>query len=348
MVINSDFERFGARVNLDGRNRRFKYGLSMNPSYSLTNFVDAESQYNHDGVVANALMCAPVFPVYNADGSYCWDMNGYLRTNLWDTQTTEVLNPVALAKEVTDLRKKFNFIGNVYVTYELTHGLEYKMMFGGDVYTSHRNYYRPSYIQSRGYGNFGVLTAPKATSNDHNYYHWVFLNQLNYNAMFGPHRINAVAVHEAEKQTVTTSVLTGKGTPGDDKVRTTKGVVIDQANSYDDRYAYTFESWLLRASYSYEGRYMLSASIRGDGSSRFAPNTRWGYFPAVSMGWRMSEEPFMRNLTWLNNLKLRISIGQTGNAQIGNFEYMGTYVSGLIDLGSGEAPCYYPKRVAND
>lgn len=348
VIINSDFERFGARVNLDGNIGKFKYGLSMSPSYSVTNHVNAESQYNHDGVVANALMCAPVFPVYRADGSYCWDMNGYLRTNLWDTQTTEVLNPVALAREVTDVRKKVNFIGNAYASYELFKGLEYRISLGGDVYAYQRNYYRPSYVEARGYRNFGVLTAPTATSNQNSYYHWTLANQLSYTAAVGDHNINVVAVHEAEKQTVNTSVVTGKGTPGDDKVRTTKGVVIDQASSYDDHYAYTFESWLLRASYSYKGRYMLSASLRGDGSSRFAPNSRWGYFPAISAGWRMSGESFLRNLTWMDDLKLRISIGQTGNAQIGNFEYLGTYASGLIDLGNGDAPSYYPKRVAND
>ena len=70
----------------------------------------------------------------------------------------------------------------------------------------------------------------------------------------------------------------------------------------------------IRDRYSYKGRYMVSASIRGDGSSRFAPNTRWGYFPAASVGWRMSDESFLRDVKWVDDLKIRASVGQTGNA----------------------------------
>ena len=90
-----------------------------------------------------------------------------------------------------------------------------------------------------------------------------------------------MAVWEAEKEHVKTSQIVGTGVKGDDKIRTTKGKTIDPEETYNNEYAYTFASWLVRAQYSYKGRYMVSASIRGDGSSRFAPNTRWGYFPAA-------------------------------------------------------------------
>lgn len=347
-IINSDFQRYGARVNLDGTINKFKYGINFSPSYSKTNAVSADAQYNGDGVVTTALMAAPIFPVYRADGSYNWDMNGLLRLSPWDTQLNEVLNPVALANEIEDTREKINLIGNVYAQYEFIKGLTYRLTIGGDFYNYSRSYYRPSTLPLRGYKYLDAPSQPKGINEKNNYYHWTVTNQINFNRTFGDHRINAVAVYEAEKQTISTAKITGVGVIGDDKIHTTKGMTIDPDNTYDNRTSYTFQSWLLRAQYTFKNRYMLSASIRGDGSSRFAQDTRWGYFPAASVGWRMNEEAFLREITWLDDLKLRASVGQTGNAQIGNFEHLALYKGGQIDLGNGNQTQYYPSKVAND
>lgn len=348
-IIGSDFERYGLRANLDGKKGKLKYGVSFSPSYSKTNYVNSDGQYGSDGVIATALMAPPVFPAYNSDGSYNWDMNGYLRFNKWDTQTNEVLNPVALALEIDDVREKLNMVGNIHASYEFIKGLEYKVTVGGDYYSYIRNYYRPSYIPLKGMKNYDKPSAPTAANYANSYFHWNVTNQISFNRKFGEHSINAVAVYEAEKQAIQTSAIKGTGVEGDDKIRTTKSKTISIDDTYNDKYAYTFASWLVRAQYSYKGRYMFSASIRGDASSRFAPNTRWGYFPAASAGWRISDENFMRwTKNWLNDLKLRASIGQTGNAQIGNSAYLALYGSGSLDLGNGIVTSMYPSQIANN
>lgn len=346
-VIGSDFERYGIRANLDGKKGNLKYGVSFSPSYSKTNYVDTDSQYGGDGIIASALMAPPIFPAYNSDGSYNWDMNGFLKKNSWNTQTNEVLNPVALALEVDDVREKLNMVGNVYASYEFIKGLEYKLTMGGDYYSYIRNYYRPSYIPLKGVKYYDAPSAPTAANYANSYFHWTISNQLSFNRKFGDHSINAVAVYEAEKQTIQTSAIKGTGVVGDDKVRTTKGKTLSVDDTYNNKYAYTFASWLVRAQYSYKGRYMISASIRGDGSSRFAPDTRWGYFPAASLGWRISDENFMRNAKWLNDMKLRVSVGQTGNAQIGNSEYLALYGTTTNDMGNGVINSVYPSQIAN-
>lgn len=362
-IINSDFERFGLRMNLDGKRNILKYGVSFSPTFSKTNHIDSDSQYGADGVIASALMAPPIFPVYNDDGSYNWDMNGLLRKpdsyGIGDTQCNEVLNPVALAREIDDVREKINILGNVYTSIEFFEGFEYKLTIGGDFYNYNRNYYRPSYLPLRGHkylidtDSDGVAAGvqfsdPTATSTSNQYFHWTISNQLSFNRKFEKHSINAIAVYEAEKQMTKTSTITGTGTAGDDKIRTTKGKTIDIDKTYNNQYGYTFASWLLRAQYSYDGKYMLSASIRGDGSSRFAPNTRWGYFPAVSVGWRISDESFMQNATWINDMKIRASVGQTGNAQIGNSEYLALYGSSSLDMGNGVVNQVYPSQIANN
>ena len=204
-IIGSDFERYSLRANIDGKRNRLKYGVSFSPSYSKTNYISSDTQYGDDGVIASALMAPPVFPVYNTDGSYNWDMNGFLRVNSWDTQTNEVLNPVALALEIDDVREKINILGNAYVSYEFIKGLEYKFTAGGDYYSYIRNYYRPSYIPLRGHKYYDDLSAPKAQNNMNSYFHWTISNQLSFNRTFGDHSVNAVAVYEAEKQGIQTS-----------------------------------------------------------------------------------------------------------------------------------------------
>lgn len=368
-IIGSDFQRFGARMNLDGKKNRLKYGISFSPSYSKTNYVNSDAQYNADGVIAAALTTPPVHPVYNADGSYNWDMMGLFKKEdnigVGDTQTNVTLNAVALATEIDDVREKINLIGNAYVGIELFDGLEYKLSLGGDFYSYNRNYYRPSYIPDAnvknlisnrdqdktqdGLSSVGIVAStPNATYNSNQYFHWNISNQLMYNKKFGDHSVNAIAAYEAEKQNIKTATITGEGLAGDDKIRTTKGKTLSVDDCLNNEYAYTFASWLVRAQYSYKGRYMVSASIRGDGSSRFAPNTRWGYFPAASFGWRISDEPFMKNATWLNDMKIRASVGQTGNAQIGNSEYLALYGSATLDLGNGLVNQVYPNQIANN
>ena len=363
-IIGSDFQRAGFRMNLDGKRNRLKYGISFSPSYSKTNYVASDAQYGSDGVIAASLMAPPIFPVYNEDGSYNWDMNGLLRKadkyGIGDTQANEVLNPVALALEIDDVREKINLIGNAYAAYEFIKGLEYKFTIGGDFYSYNRDYYRPSYIPLRGnkylldtnqdgISEGVVLSDPSAETYSNLYFHWNISNQLSFNRKFGDHSVNAVAAYEAEKQNIKTYAIVGTGVAGDDKIRTTKGKTLNIDETMNNAYAYTFASWLVRAQYSYKGRYMVSASIRGDGSSRFAPNTRWGYFPAASFGWRISDEPFMSGTkTWMNDMKIRASVGQTGNAQIGNSEYLALYGTSSIDLGNGIVNQVYPSQIANN
>lgn len=359
-IINSDFTRYGMRINIDGKWGKLKYGASLNPTYSHSNYVASDTQYGSDGVIATALMAPPIFPVYNADNSYNWDMNGYLRIKTYDTQANEVLNPVALAKEITDERHKLNLIGNIYASYEIIKGLTYKLMVGGDYYSYNRNYYRPSYLPVRGnkylvwndeLGTYNAKESePSAREWSNDYFHWNISNQLSFSRTFGDHSVSAVAAYEAEKQSVKSMQIYATGIAGDDKIRTTKGKTIDPDNTYNNKYAYTFASWLLRAQYSYKGRYMMSASVRGDASSRFAPNTRWGYFPAASFGWRISDEPFMASAkTVIDDMKIRASVGQTGNAQIGNSEYLALYgAANTVVVGSGLATQVYPNQIANN
>ena len=365
-IINSDYTRYSARANVDGKKGRFKFGMSLSPSFSTEHYVESDSQYNSNGIIASALMAPPIFPVYNRDGSYNWDMNGYLRKHQWDTQCNEVLNPVALANETKDYREKITLVGNAYAAYEFIKGLEYKITVGGDYYGFARDYYRPTILPLRGNKYIEVvpdavmaedpnahttaaLSQPSAKAWSYHYFHWNIAQQLSYTHKWGDHSLTAVAAYEAEKKVNRTMSVQGAGTIGDDKIQTTKGVTLDIENTLNNLTNYGFDSWLFRAQYSWKGRYMASASVRGDRSSRFGSNNRLGIFPAASIGWRMSDEPFMQNATWITDLKLRASVGQTGNAQIGNYDWLALYGISTIYMGDGNSVVnqVYPKQIQN-
>ena len=106
-------------------------------------------------------------------------------------------------------------------------------------------------------------------------------------------------------------------------------------------------SYFARLNYSFDGKYLLSASVRRDGSSRFAPNNKWGYFPAVSAGWLVSEEPFLKSIRSLSNLKLRASYGFTGNDRFEDYRWIGSVIQGRVAFGNNLSTSYYPSSITN-
>ena len=133
--------------------------------------------------------------------------------------------------------------------------------------------------------------------------------------------VTALIGYTMQDQKTTYATMTGNGYPND-MVHTINASTSQTASSTKSEWALI--SYLARATYSYQGKYLASASIRADGCSRFGSNNRWGYFPSVSAAWRMSEENFMQNTkSWLDNLKLRLSYGVTGNNQIDDYASIG-------------------------
>ena len=298
-IIGSDFERYSLRANIDGKRNRLKYGVSFSPSYSKTNYISSDTQYGDDGVIASALMAPPVFPVYNTDGSYNWDMNGFLRVNSWDTQTNEVLNPVALALEIDDVREKINILGNAYVSYEFIKGLEYKFTAGGDYYSYIRNYYRPSYIPLRGLKYLDAPSDPKAQNNMQSYFHWTISNQLSFNRTFGDHTVTALALFNQRENV--------KGTA----------------------FPYHSQGVVGRVTYDYKHKYLFECNLGYTGAEQFSPENRYGFFPSVAIGWVPSQERFWKEaMPWWSKLKIRYSDGLVGSDSGSRWLYFSDYIKG--------------------
>lgn len=349
IIINSDFEKYSFRLNLDGKYKNFKYGVNFSPSYSKSNRVNASGPYSSGGVVQSALCSNPMWPVYNEDGTFNFQGNGYWRIGN-DYQHNEILNPVALATLKSDVVDRMAMTGRAFLGYDICKGLSFQTSIGGTFYGAHNDTYSSSELETIGKANYGKKSNPVGYSSSGFYFNWLIENQLTYSRDFGDHSLTAVLVQSAQKETYKGNNVTATDYPNDYNQTIGGGTVNDGDSKTDE---WSLASYLARVQYSYKGKYMLSAAIRADGSSRFGRNNRWGYFPSASAAWRISGEPFFQNaaaLSWVSDLKLRASYGQTGNFQIGNYKHLATMDGDNYILGTGSGSLvngYKPTNVAN-
>ena len=344
IIINSDFKKYSMRMNIDGKYKRLKFGVNFAPSYSTSNSVDASGA---GGIVQSALMMPPVWPVYNEDGSYNYQGNGYWRIGT-DYQHNEVLNPVAMANLQSNITDRMSIIGKVYAELELYKGLTYKISFGGDYYGAHNDKYRQSALPLKGKNYYDMPSNPEGYSSSSFYFNWLIENQLTYNTTINEkHNLTAILVQSAQKETFKSNNVTATDYPND-YIQTISGGTVTKG--YSEKSQWSIASYLARVQYSFSGKYMLSGAIRTDGSSRFGKNNRWGYFPSASAAWRITEENFFKEqtaLSFINDLKLRLSYGVTGNFQIGNYEHLATMSLDNYILGTGQGLLSYGYKPDN-
>lgn len=344
IIINSDFKKYSMRMNLDGKYKRLKFGVNFAPSYSTSNSVDASGA---GGIVQSALMMPPVFPIYNEDGTYNYQGNGYWRIGT-DYQHNEILNPVAMANLQSNVTDRMSIIGKVYAELELFKGLTYKISFGGDYYGAHNDKYRQSGLPLKGKDYYDSPSNPEGYSSSSFYFNWLIENQLTYTTTINEkHNLSAILVQSAQKETAKSNNVTATDYPND-YIQTISGGTVTKGAS--EKAQWSIASYLARVQYSFSGKYMLSAAIRADGSSRFGKNNRWGYFPSASAAWRITEESFFKEqsaLSFINDMKLRVSYGVTGNFQIGNYEHLATMSLDNYILGSGQGGLIYGYKPDN-
>ncbi len=323
VVIDSDFKRYALRVNLDGNlTEKLKLGFNLAPSYTITNEVKTEGQWFSSSILGAALVISPHFPVRYEDGTYSDMMN-------WWPWTGTVENPVKLARDIDDKTTELRLFSNMFLDYEIMEGLNLKVSLGSDINTARRNFFRPSTIGVGG----PPPSIPLATAQTWQDVNWLNENTLTYNkALAGGHELNVLLGFTIQKMHLERSDMTATNFPND-QVKTLNAGQVTQGNTFEEEWSLL--SYLGRFNYAFKDRYLLTAAIRRDGSSRFGSGNRWGVFPSVSAGWRVSEEPFMQDVQGVSNLKLRGSYGLTGNNSIPNYGSIGLLSSTNYISGSG-------------
>ncbi|MBD1431268.1 TonB-dependent receptor [Sphingobacterium sp. DN00404] len=238
-------------------------------------------------------------------------------------QHTEIINPYAAlyySKDAVYNTKRF--MGNAYADVDLLPGLTFRSSFGFDYSDVKNKIFEDAYDLGTTHQQHFVNSLQYDFNS---LYTWLWENTLTYDKQFGKHHLNLLGGITAQNTDADFMTLTGSGVLSNDpRFLQPQTIPPSSIGVGTELYPYSnsIMSYLFRANYNYEDRYLLTTSFRADGSSKFHRDNRWGYFPSVAVGWRISQEDFMQDVSWVNNLKLRASWGQIGNEKIDNYLYI--------------------------
>jgi len=341
---NDKYQRLSFRANVNANlTERLKVGTNLQLSHSTQDWLSSSG--DAPGIIRHALLRPPVIPVYKdpSDPAYkandpFTDLPFYFLNNesrgAWDENFEKTSNPIALASYANDKRINYKTFGNFYGEYAFLkdNSLKLRTNVGIDLNFLHNKAFRQNFGDDDNGGSaidqgkgLGRQNRPNSLNEERaQELNVTWTNTLNYIKSFDKHAINALVGTEFIKNDA--AGLSASRARFDYTSGTFQ--YIDFGNTSTDLWnggngsEYALFSLFGSATYVYNSKYMLTANLRADASSRFGENNQWGYFPSVSAGWTVSEEAFMKDISWLSELKVRASTGKLGNQQIPNYAYL--------------------------
>ena len=320
IIKSSDFERYSARINTDYK--LLKIGernvITIGEHFTLNRTSEVSAP---GGFLQNVLQFNPSLPVYTTDGQFAGPVGGY----------PDRENPVARLKRNSDNRYTYwRTFGDVFLNVNPIDNLNIKTTFGLDYAQKEQRIFTYPITE----GTVANPTNAVEPKQEH-WTKWMWNIIATYNLEKGNHRADAMVGMELNREDDTS--FSGKAYDfavlNPDYMWPNAAVGESEAYGYGE--GYTLVSYFGKLNYNYADRYLLSLTMRYDGSSRFGKNNRYGTFPSISAGWRINEEKFMKDINWLDNLKLRASWGQTGNQEISNIARYTIYESNYGEAGFG-------------
>ncbi|HPF51209.1 MAG TPA: SusC/RagA family TonB-linked outer membrane protein [Draconibacterium sp.] len=337
-TITSNIERFTGRMNANYTpNKWFKSGINLSATTASSNYADnATGTYYINPFNASRHM-APVYPVYlhNEDGSYQLDANGNPQ---YDLTSTYLSNRHIVYELENDMNRNYrsNLKTQAFVTISFLKDFDFTLRGDKSVVNSkYKNYNNPEV--GDGAGSNGRLY------NEYYLYDTFTLQQqLYWRKSFSAHNIDVLAGHENYDYKYAYNYTANTGIKVKGIIENSNFSNMTSMDGYN--VTYKTESYLGRVRYNYDEKYFVDASIRRDGSSRFDSSSRWGNFYSAGASWSISKENFMKQLTWVNNMRFRASYGEVGNdAGAGNYGYMALY---YINQNGNEG-AYYRNNLEN-
>ena len=344
-VYKNDLQnRYNMKGSVDSKiNKYLSAGFTLNLAYT-------ENQLASDDAVKDAFRQVPFARPYASDGSFNVKPGNFESMGTKANQFTDTVNPLIYLRDDSKESNTFRVLGNIYVQLKPVEWLSFKTTFS------------PNYVNSR----TGVYTASSGSRTEtasHEEYtrkDGTWDNQIDFNKTFGDHSLSAMGLFSmtssdrmysqvGRTSADATSIMTGTKWynmyTGTIFEKDPKDSGIGTGTAYWEE---TMMSYALRLNYSYKGKYMFTGTVRTDGSSKFLKDSRWGWFPSAALAWRISEEDFMKNISWIDNLKLRLSYGVTGNNTVcGHYNSVGVSGPNIYAFGSVVANGYYPSGVIN-
>jgi TonB-linked SusC/RagA family outer membrane protein len=323
--LNSGFDRYNFKINLTQElSKRFRVGTNFNLSRSHTNSsVRSEAAGANGGSVLGALSQIPTIPVYKPSGIY-----GTNPLNQSD-------NPVGNLLETSNQAVVYQSVGNIYGEFDVLKNLRVRTNLGIDFRSQNENYFQSNNYPGTSNSDPSTKGVARAAANFQVI--WLNENTITWNPTFGEkHHLTllggeSMQVSNRNTLSAATQGFNSNVVPNLNAGSAAQGIPI----SYRD--SWSLLSYFARANYDYDGRYLLQASVRADGTSRFANQYRFGYFPAVSAAWRLSKESFFPQNNTVSDVKLRASFGANGNQEIYTYQRFAQYGVGYNYQGTGSA-----------
>ncbi|WP_374755602.1 SusC/RagA family TonB-linked outer membrane protein [Arcticibacterium luteifluviistationis] len=343
VVINNKYQRYSLRINSEfDVSDKVKVGFNIAPQYVYDNTPRTDGDRG-TGILFNALHTWPVMPIRDETGELTL-------SNKFPGSTGNIFdyaNWVRAADELVNETTTTNLLSNAYLQYEPIKNLVLKSTFNVEMLRSKFFYFNPSTATSR--INVPIPTTAQSIRQNVESLSWLNENLATYTKSVKDHNFELLAGFTNQKFTEESTRITAD-TYADDRIPTIQGAInINRGGTYNGVGEWSLTSLLSRLTYNYKGKYLFTAAVRRDGSSRFGSENRWGTFPSVSAGWVMSDETFLADVEQLSFAKLRASFGVIGNNNIGNYTsyaLINNTVNGVF--GSTVAPGAVVTSLANN
>ena len=321
VIKASEMKKYAFRANID-----HKISSTINLGLSLT-MTKVDNNRVGNSVLQSRLTTPSNLPVMQDDGSYTFsDNNGVITFD----------NPVGVINEKVDWHTNFRSLNNAFVEWNIIKGLKFKSSFGIDIDYATNKSYNPRSVYS---GSQKNGEAKKISINE---------NILTYTNTWGVHSFTGMVGYTQQQSAYDGFNAGSYGFLNDNLQMNNLGSGTTYTAPGSEVKKWALNSYLARVNYTVNNKYLLTASIRADGSSRFGSDNRWGYFPSAALAWRASEESFIKDLNIFSNLKPRVSFGITGNQDgIGTYPAYALLGSNGYVAGGDKVTGYYPSQVAN-
>lgn len=336
VLPGQDYQRFSLRGSVDQSiGKYFRMGIITNNNYSINNGSNLG--------MYTTLSTTPIANPYNEDGS--WKRIVKMTSDEHYVYSKEIVE--GLGDAWRDQTKSYGSYNSLYGELQIpgVEGLKYRMNIGLNFRMSNGGSYTGEGVFS------SVATTPSTASISNSLTtSWAIENLLTYDRMFGKHQVNVVGMYSAEQTSYNRSYVSALDIPADHFQYFNLGQANGEITVNPDYQGYSvsgLKSWMGRAMYSYDSKYMLSVTFRSDGSSRLAEGHKWHSYPAVSAGWNLKRESFMDNVEFIDMLKIRAGYGQTSNQSVDPYKTLGRLGTRPYNFGDLYTMGYYVTELPN-
>ncbi|WP_134088835.1 TonB-dependent receptor [Olivibacter sp. XZL3] len=326
VIINTDFERFSGRINVNhDYSAKLKITGNLNASRISTNIAPP-------AIVQALILTPPALPIYQDDGSFV--VNSPFES--------AYANPINSLNSIINVSKTNRILGNFSGEYTLLDGLKATVLIGADLIDNKENRYLPISTYEGAALSGNAIVGSLYTLN------WLNENTLSYEkSLDDKNRLNAVVGFSLQQSKSEGLKAEAAGFSSDDLTYNNLGAGVTSRTPASSATDWSLASYLGRINYAYDDRYLLTVTLRADGSSKFGSGNKWGYFPSAALGWNISNEEFFRNVKRISYLKLRLSAGTTGNQNIPSYQSLAALTYFPYNFSNTTVAGYAPSTVAN-